>query len=204
MKDLWYLYCEVFTGNETLPYRLSPWNILSAFSVKVRVYKELVPSLCKEDPWLILSIIIAAEDIPFCMLNILWVSVEYQKMCSVVFAFISLCYNCIICLMKFLHSYNLNHAFHSLLKAVRMTENILMKYSLFISCILATKGADFTNIDLVLLHLSEFGMWISHCSVSPLPCTLSPHLQNWQHYNILRPYYYCRSQTWVSRFSADI
>lgn len=57
VKNLWYLYCEVFTGNEMLPHRLPPWNILSAFSVKVRVYKELVPSLCKEDPWLILSIL---------------------------------------------------------------------------------------------------------------------------------------------------
>lgn len=41
-----------------------------------------------------------------------------------------------------------------------------MKYLRFISCILATKGTDFINIHLVLLHLSEFGMWISHCSAS--------------------------------------
>lgn len=57
-----------------LPQRLPPWNILSAFSVKVRgvcVYEELVPLLCKEDPCLILSLISAAEETPFCVLNLL-------------------------------------------------------------------------------------------------------------------------------------
>lgn len=57
-----------------LPHRLPPWNILSAFSVKVRgvcVYEELVPLLCKEDPCLILSLISAAEETPFCVLNLL-------------------------------------------------------------------------------------------------------------------------------------
>lgn len=41
-----------------------------------------------------------------------------------------------------------------------------MKYLLFISCILVTKGADFNNIHLVLLDLSEIGMWISYCGAS--------------------------------------
>lgn len=39
VKDLWYLYCEVFTGNETLPHRLPLWDILSAFSVKVSLQR---------------------------------------------------------------------------------------------------------------------------------------------------------------------
>jgi len=108
--------------------------------------------------------------------------------------------NCIICLVKLLCSYNLNHVFCSLLKAVKMTErktamiHFLVKCLLFMSRILATKRADFINIHLVSLHLSEFGMWISHGSAAeniPLYLVLCLHTYRTDSTTIiLRPYYY--------------
>lgn len=58
------------------------------------------------------------------------------------------------------------------------------------SCILATKGADFINVHLVLLYLSEFGMRISHCSASE---SILFYLHTYRIDNttiILRPYCY--------------
>lgn len=82
-------------------------NILSAFSVQMRgtcVYKEMVPLQSKEDLCLILSLASAAEEIPFCLLNLLNVcgvseNVFYLLCC---FFFPSIYFSvlrCIICLL---------------------------------------------------------------------------------------------------------
>lgn len=162
-------------------------NILSVFSVKVRgtcVYKMVVPLLCKEDTCLLLSWTSAAKEIPFCMLNFWNMCGVSENVFCLFFPFISLCYESyhlspvnFLCLL-----YNFVLIWNETWLTVKSCKDdwkenndvfLCLRNLLFKSCIL--DGTDFLAIHFVLLHLPEFGKWISlQCfwKYCPFPCAL--------------------------------